>query len=90
MIDVPTIEFYSFKETVTAENSSLATFSDHNTILSQEFDYKIPAEIQQISRSALKLAGSAQARATLRCALCYNELDAVWSVGAAAYYMSPT
>ena len=29
------------------------------TILSQDFDYKIPAEIQQISRSALKLAGSA-------------------------------
>jgi hypothetical protein len=35
--------------------------------LSQDFDYKIPAEIQQISRSALKLAGSAH---TLRYSIC--------------------
>ena len=33
MIDVPTIEFCSFKETVTAENSSFKTFSDHNKCL---------------------------------------------------------
>jgi hypothetical protein len=43
MIDVPTIEFCSFKETVTAENSSFKTFSDHNKCL-ERFSIKCRTE----------------------------------------------
>ena len=58
MIDVPTIEFCSFKETVTAENSSFMTFSDHNSRHSGQSVCSTPRSTRLVKSTSTSSGGA--------------------------------